>query len=63
MPSASVEEMSRKTKVQKGIKIEHTIVQGAGHFFEDKNEELKQIVGDYVDMRMIEIEKAKREAE
>ena len=63
VPSAAVEEMSRKTKTQKGIKIEHTIVSGAGHFFEEKNEELKQIVGDYVDKRMIEIEKAKREAE
>jgi alpha/beta superfamily hydrolase len=55
--------MSRKTKTQKGIKIEHTIIPGVGHFFEDKNEDLKQIVGDYVDKRMIEIEKAKREAE
>jgi alpha/beta superfamily hydrolase len=63
VPPAAVEEMSRKTKTQKGIKIEHTIVSGAGHFFEDKNEELKKIVGEYVDHRMVEIEKAKREAE
>jgi len=63
VPSAAVEEMARKTKTQKGIKIEHTIIQGAGHFFEDKNEELSELVGDYVDRRMIEIEKAKRESE
>jgi alpha/beta superfamily hydrolase len=62
VPPAAVEEMARKTKTQKGITLEHVTIPGAGHFFEDKNDELKKLVGDYVDQRMIEIEKAKRES-
>ena len=63
VPESSVRKLVEKLNTQKGIKIEHTTIAGAGHFFEDKNEELSQIVGDYVDRRMVEIEKAKREAE
>ena len=63
VPSASVAELAAKTKTQKGIKIEHTIIEGANHFFENQNELLKKLCGDYVDMRMVEILKAKREKE
>lgn len=63
VPATSVEEMARKTKTQKGIRIDHTVVQGTGHFFEDKQDELKTLVGNYVDRRMVEIEKARRESE
>ncbi len=63
VPSASVAELAVKTKTQKGIKIEHTIVPGANHFFADQSEFLTETVGDYVDKRMVEILKAKREAE
>jgi hypothetical protein len=61
VPSASVAEMSVKTKVQKGIKLEHAIVPDANHFFENKTEELVKVCGDYVDRRSIDIMKAKRE--
>ena len=61
VPSNSVAELVAKTKIQKGIKIEHTIVAGANHFFQDKIEELTQIVGAYVDRRMGEIDKARKE--
>jgi alpha/beta superfamily hydrolase len=63
VPSNSVAELAAKTKVQKGIKIEHAIVAGANHFFQDKIEELTQIVGAYVDRRMGEIDEARKEKE
>lgn len=62
VPTASVAEMSVKTKVQKGVKLEHAIVPGANHFFQDKIEDLVTICGEYIDRRVVEIAKAKREA-
>jgi alpha/beta superfamily hydrolase len=62
VPTASVAEMSVKTKVQRGIKLEHAVVPGANHFFQDKIEDLVKVCGAYVDTRMVEILKAKREA-
>ena len=61
VPTASVAEMSVKTKVQKGIKLEHAIVPDANHFFEHKTAELVKVCGAYVDKRSIDIAKAKRE--
>jgi len=52
VPSASVGELTQKLKTQRGIKIDHEIVPGANHFFEGKIDELTEIVGSYVDMRM-----------
>ncbi|MEO1282482.1 MAG: alpha/beta hydrolase [Pseudomonadota bacterium] len=52
VPSASVGELTQKLKTQKGIKIDHEIVPGANHFFENKVDELTDIVGSYVDMRL-----------
>ena len=63
VPHASVAELSVKTKTQKGIKIDHEVVEGANHFFADQGELLKKLVGDYVDKRMVEILKAKRDKE
>jgi dienelactone hydrolase len=57
VPTAAVADMSAKLKTQKGIKITHEVVPGANHFFEDKTEELDQIVGAYVDERMVQFEK------
>jgi hypothetical protein len=56
VPTASVAEMSVKTKVQRGIKITHEIVPGANHFFENKTEELGTVVGNYLDDRMAQFE-------
>ncbi len=53
VPSNSVAELSVKLKTQKGIKIEHQVVPGANHFFENKTAELEKAVGDYLDMRLI----------
>ena len=57
VPPAAVAEMAVKTKLQKGIKLTHEIVPGANHFFEQEGTmaALKEVVGDYVDTRMVDI--------
>ncbi len=57
VPAHSVGELAVKLKTQRGIKIEHAIVPGANHFFEDKSEALVQVVGTYVDKRMAQIDR------
>ena len=61
VPTASVAELCVKTKVQKGVKIEHAIIPDANHFFQDKIGEMVTAAGEYVDRRTIEIEKARKE--
>jgi alpha/beta superfamily hydrolase len=53
VPSASVGELSAKLKTQRGIKIDHEVVPGANHFFENKTNDLTESVGRYLDMRMV----------
>ena len=43
VPTASVAELAAKTKVQKGVKIEHAVVPEANHFFQDRMEDLMKI--------------------
>lgn len=62
VPSNSIAELAAKLKTQRGIKIDHEIVPGANHFFEGKMDELTDIVGRYVDMRMTQIPKEKEKA-
>jgi hypothetical protein len=61
VPTASVAELAAKTKVQKGVKIEHAVVPEANHFFQDRMEDLMDVVGTYLDRRIVEIDKAKEE--
>ena len=61
VPTASVGELAAKTKVQKGVKIEHAVVPEANHFFQDRMEDLMKVVGIYLDRRIIELEQAKHE--
>jgi uncharacterized protein len=61
VPSASVAELAARTKVQKGVKIEHAVVPDANHFFQDKIDDLISIASAYVDRRMAELEKERRE--
>ena len=63
VPWSSVGELAQKTKTQKGIKIEHHVIAGANHFFANELDEVKSLVGEYVDRRMVEILKAKRDKE
>jgi len=41
-----------KVKVQKGVKLEHEIVEGANHFFENRVDQLVEKVGGYLDRRL-----------
>ena len=41
-----------KLKTQKGIQIEHAIVQGANHFFENRVDQLMETVNTYLDKRL-----------
>ncbi|HKZ97798.1 MAG TPA: alpha/beta hydrolase [Hyphomicrobiaceae bacterium] len=52
VPSSSVAELAAKLKTQRGIKIDHEVVPGANHFFENKIEELQSVIGSYLDMRL-----------
>ncbi len=52
VPTQSVADLSQKLKTQKGIKIDHEVVAGANHFFENKTDELEGVVGSYLDMRL-----------
>ena len=66
VPSASVADLAAKLKTQRGIKIDHEVIPGANHFFENKAEDLTDVVGKYVDMRMAKAAKErdlKKEAE
>jgi uncharacterized protein len=52
VPSNSVAELTGKLKTQRGIKIDHEIIPGANHFFENKTDDLQSVVGGYLDMRL-----------
>ena len=52
VPSTSVAELAAKLKTQRGIKIDHEVVPGANHFFENKIDEMQAVVGSYLDMRL-----------
>jgi uncharacterized protein len=47
-----VHSLVSKLKTQKGIAIEHKVIPGANHFFQDKIEDLTKLCADYVDRRM-----------
>lgn len=54
VPAQSVVDLTTKLKTQKGIVIQHDVIQGANHFFEDKVDELVWHVGSYLDSRKTE---------
>lgn len=51
-PLKEVMPLIEKLKTQKGILIEHAVVQGANHFFEDRVDPLIEEVGIYLDKRL-----------
>ena len=64
VPPKDVQTLVDKLKTQKGIKIEHTIVKGANHFFEDRVDQLIETCGNYLDMRIaLDAEAAAADAE
>ena len=51
-PLKEVTALIEKLKTQKGILIEHAVVEGANHFFENKVEPLIALVDAYLDRRL-----------
>jgi alpha/beta superfamily hydrolase len=47
-----------KVKTQKGVKIEHAVVDGANHFFDGKVDDLMVTVDEYLTKRLGKSEKA-----
>src|ERR671933_120830 len=51
-PVKDVMSVIEKVKTQKGIQIEHAVVEGANHFFEGKVDELMATVDAYLDKKL-----------
>ena len=51
-PIKEVTPLIEKLKTQKGIVIEHAVVEGANHFFENRIDPLIEEVGAYLDKRL-----------
>jgi len=62
VPTESVAELTAKLKTQRGIIIDHEVVPGANHFFENKIEELTSVVDNYLDKRLAANEQAEEDA-
>ena len=62
VPTSSVAELTQKLKTQRGISIDHEVIPGANHFFENKVDELTNVVGGYLDMRLAMAEEEKARA-
>ncbi len=52
IPPEAVNHLVTKLKTQRGIRIEHKVIEGANHFFADKIDELAEICGAYLDRRL-----------
>ena len=57
-PHREVTAVIEKVKTQKGIQIEHQLVEGANHFFDGKVEDLMATVDTYLDKRLGKREEA-----
>lgn len=51
-PLSEIVALIEKLKMQKGIAIEHSIIKGANHFFENCIDELTAAAGKYIDRRL-----------
>lgn len=51
-PPTDVAGLVEKLKTQKGIVVEHQVIDGANHFFENRVDELMEAVGGYLDKRL-----------
>ncbi len=51
-PPADVEKLAAKLKTQKGITIDHQVIAGANHFYEDGMEAMMAVVEGYIRMRL-----------
>lgn len=51
-PPEAVEALVKKLKTQKGITIDHTVMENANHFFANRIDELGEVCGKYLDKRL-----------
>lgn len=51
-PPEAVQGLVSKLKTQKGISVDHKVIAGANHFFQDKIEELTKACSTYLDRRL-----------
>ena len=58
VPNDDVVKLVERLKTQKGIVIDHEVIPGANHFFEDKMEDLVALVEAYLDKRLGETQAA-----
>lgn len=54
-PPESVQTLVDKLKAQKGIVIDHAVIEGANHFFEGRTDELLEVSSAYLDRRLAAI--------
>ncbi|NND50354.1 MAG: alpha/beta hydrolase [Rhizobiales bacterium] len=57
VPKQDVAKLVERLKTQKGIVIDHEVIPGANHFFENHINELMQITDAYLDKRLGPVEK------
>lgn len=58
VPAPSVVGLVERLKTQRGIVIDHHVISGANHFFEDHHDELMKYTSDYLDRRLKDDEAA-----
>ncbi|MGE0213203.1 MAG: alpha/beta hydrolase [Parvibaculaceae bacterium] len=51
-PQGDVQNLVSKLKTQRGIRIEHKVLDGANHFFADRIDDLVDVCGGYLDQRL-----------
>ncbi|MDX5361509.1 MAG: alpha/beta hydrolase [Alphaproteobacteria bacterium] len=51
VPPGDIKKLADKLKLQRGITVEHTVIDGANHFFEKHMDEMLGTVDDYLDSR------------
>ncbi|MBK5911618.1 alpha/beta hydrolase [Rhodothalassium salexigens] len=54
VPPNAVSKLVTKLRQQKAITIDHEVIEGAGHFYEEKLDRLNATVGAYLDRRLAE---------
>jgi alpha/beta superfamily hydrolase len=57
-PVKDVVSVIEKVKTQKGVKLEHAVIEGANHFFDGKVDELMIAVDGYLNKRLGNAEEA-----
>jgi hypothetical protein len=54
VPEADIQRLVARLSAQRGIKIDYAKIEGGNHFFDDKLEELGEVVDTYLTKRLRE---------